>query len=397
MRHLASALLLLAALSLSAGCVIMGDDCSISAMRPCLAEGAQSTDVTAETAAEEAESEPEREAGAGSGLVERSRLHKEAVNDGRDVIAELESPIDPIFKTRTYGELTQVSFTRVGGDDDVDVSRVEGLVAFCSDRHGPDHNIYVKNITGAVVTQKTFKPFDEIQPKFSPDGSRIAYASNKNGNYDIWIMDTHATGAAVQVTFGDEDDLHPAWSPDGNVLVYSSYSSRTGGWSLMETNVVTGEVRDLGPGKFPTISPDGKKILFQRARMRDGYWYSIWTMNRDGTEQTEIITSADWAAINPCWSPDGLYVAFATVNKSPESKLEDRIWEADDIYIIGVNGRGLLQLTADSQPDWEPCWSELDGRIYFVSERNGFRNIWSVKPPVYNVAASGPDPADTGN
>ena len=111
-------------------------------------------------------------------------------------------------------------------------------------------------------------------------------------------------------------------------------------------------------------------------------------MNLDGTEQTEIITSADWAAINPCWSPDGQFIAFATVNKSPQSKIEDRIWQGDDIYVIGVNGRGLIQVTADNQPDWQPRWSARDGRIYFVSERNGFRNIWSVRPPVFPEIAA---------
>ena len=51
----------------------------------------------------------------------------------------------------------------------------------------------------------------------------------------------------------------------------------------------------------------------------------------------------------------------------------------------------MMQLTADSQPDWEPCWSQRDGRIYFVSERNGFRNIWSIRPPVFSVASSKSD------
>jgi len=324
----------------------------------------------------------------GEDVIAKGQMYKTATDDGRDIIRDITGPIGPVFKTRSYGELTQVTFTRVGGDDDVEVSGSEDLVAFASDRHSQFHNIYVKTAAGAVVTQKTFGAFDAIQPVFSPDGKRIAYACNKNGNYDIWVIETHTNGAAVQVTFGDEDDLHPSWTPDGETLVYSSYSSRTGDWAIMQTSLKSGEVRDLGPGKFPSVSPDGKKILFQRARLRDGYWYSIWTMKMDGTEQTEIVASADWAAINPCWSPDGQFIAFATVNKSPEAKLEDRVWRGDDIYVVSANGRELIQITADTAPDWEPTWSARDGRIYFVSERNGFRNIWSVKPPVYSVVAA---------
>lgn len=333
-------------------------------------------------------------------IVSHSELYKNSADAGRDILEELSAPIAPSFKNRTVGPITQVSFSRVGGDNDVDVSPVEDLVAFSSDRHSQDRNIYTKTITGSVVTQKTSDGFDEIQPSFSPDGSRIAFASNRNGNYDIWVIETKSTGAAVQVTFGDEDDLHPSWMPDGETIAYSSYSSRTGDWAIMLANTGTGDVRDLGNGKFPEVSPDGSKILFQRARQRDGNWYSVWTMNIDGSEQTEIISSPDWAAINPTWSPDGQFLAFATVNKSPEAKMEERVWRGDDIYVIGTNGREMIQVTADVQPDWAPCWSRRDGRLYFVSERNGFRNIWSVKPPVSCAtipSGAGPGPAATAS
>lgn len=325
----------------------------------------------------------------------RDETQNDTIDDGRSVLADLLSPINPIFKQRTYGELTQVSRTQVGGDNSVDTSPAEDLIAFSSDRHGADYNIYVKAPSGNTVTRKTSEPFDDIQPAFSPDGKRIAFASNKNGNYDIWIIDTHKNGAPMQVTFGEEDELHPSWMPDGNAVIYSAYSSRSGEWDIMLTDLTSAEVRDLGRGKFPKVGPDGRKILFQRARQREGFWYSIWTMNLDGTDQTEIISSADWAAINPCWSPDGRYVAFATVYKSPEAKVEDRIWRGDDIYVVGVDGRSLLQVTADPDAAWSPCWSRRDGKIYFVSERNGFRNIWSIKPCVLQVASSAAAPAAT--
>lgn len=324
----------------------------------------------------------------GHQLRARSDLYKETIDDGRDVLSDITAPMGPIFKTRTFGELTQVTFTRVGGDNSVDASPTDDLVAFSSDRHSEDHNIYVKSSAGPVVTQKTFQPFDEVQPAFSPDGERIAFASNRNGNYDIWIVSTHETGSSEQVTFTDADDLHPSWTPDGKSIVYSSFSSRSGDWSIMRTDLGTGEVSDLGRGKFPQVSPDGTEILFQRARKRGGFWYSIWRMNTDGTNQTEVVSSGDWAAINPCWSPEGQFIAFATVHKSPEARFDDRVWRGDDIYVVGRDGRGLLQVTDDPQPTWEPCWSARDGRVYFVSERNGFRNIWSVKPPVFSVASS---------
>ncbi len=316
--------------------------------------------------------------------------YKSAIDNGIDIFAELSEPMFPRYMSRTAGELTQVTYTDVGGDNSVDASPVEDLLVFSSDRHGKDHNIYVKSPTGKTVTQKTFEPFDEIQPAFSPDGRRIAYASNKNGNFDIWIIDADTNGAAVQVTSGGADELHHSWTPDGDWLVYSAFSSRSGEWDIMMTSVSTGTVKELGRGKFPRVSPDGSTILFQRSRRRDGFWYSIWTMNMDGANQTEVISSADWGAINPSWSPDGQFIAFAAVHKSPEAKLTERFWRGDDIYVVRANGRGLIQVTDDTEPAWEPCWSMRDGRIYFISERNGFRNIWSIKPPITTVASAQP-------
>jgi len=311
-----------------------------------------------------------------------------SIAHGQEIIADILSPMPPRYKSRTAGECIQVTFTNVGGDNSVDASPVDDLVVFSGDRHSEDYNIYVKSAAGKTVTQKTFSPFDEIQPSFSPDGARIAFASNRNGNFDIWVIETHKNGTAVQVTFTDLDELHPSWTPDGSKLVYSAWSARSGDWNIMLSDLETGEVRELGRGKFPEVSPDGEKVLFQRARKRQGYWYSIWTMNLDGTSQTEIVSSADWAAINPSWSPDGRFITYATVYKSPEAKFEERIWRGDDVYVVNTNGRGLQQVTSDTEPAWDPCWSRHDGRIYFVSERNGFRNIWSVKPPVYTVASS---------
>ncbi|MCD6405114.1 MAG: PD40 domain-containing protein, partial [Planctomycetes bacterium] len=176
---------------------------------------------------------------AGDTIEERSESYKASIDDGQSILGDITAPMEPRYKSRTPGELTQVSFTRVGGDNSVDASPVEDLVVFSSDRHSPDHNIYVKAPSGKTVTQKTFGPFDEIQPSFSPDGKRIAFACNKNGNYDIWIVETHANGTEVQVTFGDEDDLHPSWAPDGQSVIYSAYSSRSGEWNIMLTNLQT--------------------------------------------------------------------------------------------------------------------------------------------------------------
>ena len=101
------------------------------------------------------------------------------------------------------------------------------------------------------------------------------------------------------------------------------------------------------------------------------------------------LTAANKAAdLHPVYSPDGRYIAFAAVRKSPMAQWESRIYRADDIWIVKADGTDLTQITAHSAPDWSPCWAkDTDpnnqiGRLYFNSLRNGYENVWSVSPIV---------------
>jgi tricorn protease-like protein len=149
--------------------------------------------------------------------------------------------------------------------------------------------------------------------------------------------------------------------------------------------------------------PDGKEetlytLLYQKHRKRDIPFYSIWTiqitMNARGKVEvanspTEIVASDKWAAINPTWSPDGRYIAFASVRKSPISQWQARIYRADDVWVVKTDGTDLTQVTSHAAPDWNPCWARdpddpesAVGRLYFHSLRSGTANVWSVSPVV---------------
>ncbi len=279
----------------------------------------------------------------------------------------------------TYQDLRQHTYSRAGVDIDPVISKDGKWILFASTRHNQHPDIYIKSIYGPAVTQKTADLSSDLHPSFSPDGKRFAFASNRNGNWDIFVMNTFNRSTPMQITRSLMDEIHPDWSPDGKKLVYNTFSDQSNQWEIWVLDFTTNQSSVLGQGLFPNWSPDGKKILYQRARQRGTRFYSVWTMDADGDNVTEIVHDNNWAAINPTWSPDGSKIVFATVFKSMVSKDQNGKERGDDIWMVNADGTNLIRLTTHDKPDWNPTWGP-DGRVYFSSNRNGFTNIWSVKP-----------------
>lgn len=291
--------------------------------------------------------------------------------------------------------IAQVSFAIEGADFGPRVNHTGDMLLYASTQHSRSADIYKKSIDGRTVTQLTDDPADDMMPVWSPDDSRIAFTSNRNGNWDIYIMDADG-GAAVQVTFDPAHQIHPSWSPDGRYLVYSKRGETSGRWEMWMTEVGATNVRRfLDYGLFPEWSPDpsSNQIVYQKARERGSRYFSIWTIevvNGEGRAKTEIVGAVNAACINPTWSPDGAMIAFATIT-NPDRLSGNRRPDFSDIWVIRQDGTDRVQLTSGQYANLQPTWGP-DGRIYFVSDRNGVENIWAIAPARAILTASWPDP-----
>lgn len=283
-----------------------------------------------------------------------------------------------------YTDLKQVTFNRNGADNDPSLSRDGAWLLFSSTAHSQVSSVYLRKLEGKATRQLTTGFHNDMWPSLDPSGTKVAFASQRTGNWDIFVVEVANPATAWQVTQSPGDDIHPTWSPDGRYLAYCA-RARDEDWQLWIMDVKSHTFTNIGPGMYPEWSPRGDVILFQKPRYRSGGWFGIWTVKPDGSEVTEIVSSEKWAAINPCWSPDGLHIAFASVNKSPEAQAENRAWSGDDIWIVNADGSGLYQLTTDDSADWNPCWGP-DGRIYFVSRRDGIQNIYSLRPSLSDLS-----------
>jgi Tol biopolymer transport system component len=247
-------------------------------------------------------------------------------------------------------------------------------------------------------------------PKFSPDGSRIAFASNRNGNWDIFVMPSDG-GRAVQVTDTTAHELHPSWSPDGTRLTFCRLGGLSGHWEMWVTDAGNaGLSQFIGYGMFPEwcpVSGEGgvDRILFQRSRQRGDRSFAVWTIDLvggDARNATEIASSATGACINPAWSPDGRWITYATVPSAGAwIDAETARPPSAELWMADLNGAARVKLTSGGALALMPTWGT--DRIYFVSDRGGTDNIWSldarsaVELAAAMIAPANTNPTDMAN
>jgi TolB protein len=272
-------------------------------------------------------------------------------------------------------------------------------MVFASTQHRPTADIYFKRTDGRTITQLTSDPAHDLMPAISPDGQRVAFSSNRAGNWNIYVMSI-AGGQAVQLTDDSSQEVSPSWSPDGKRLVFSRFGEMSGRWEMwvMDVNAsVSAEF--LGYGLFPkwcpkvaTGSSGRDKILFQRSRERGDRAFSLWTIDYkpgDASSPTEIVASPTAALINADWSPDGDRIVYASV-ENPGVAVDplDTAPAVSDLWMANIDGSGRVNLTNGRFMNLMPSWGK-DGRIYFVSNRGGLTNLWAVGTDKAIYAASG--------
>lgn len=211
------------------------------------------------------------------------------------------------------------------------------------------HDIYAIRADGVGLVKLTHDLADALNPRWSPDGSQIAFISDKNGPYEAWVMERDGSGAHTisRPNAYCSAPIRLSWSRGGdriledceNVeqfvinLADGSYYSLTQRWGNVADN--------------PDWSPIDDRILYLRGP-------NVSVSNLDGSDTHVVAQNADRGA----WSPDGKRVAFIRLNQN----------QSQVIFVTNVDGTNEHQVTFPPNgtvSDDAPAWSPDGSRIVF--------------------------------
>ncbi|MEE8573605.1 MAG: LpqB family beta-propeller domain-containing protein, partial [Gemmatimonadota bacterium] len=220
---------------------------------------------------------------------------------------------EAVLRVSSTGTLTPISRGRSQvvastpwGVADTATVFVQGEILVTSTRDGPADLFAFDPADPGAFSQITEGPGDEIGAAYSPDGSQIVFASNRDGNYELYVVD--ADGQNPQrVTMTTANEAEPTWTPDGKQIVYQSDAS--GGLQVWIMNadgsnqlaVTEGTAANLEP----TVSPDGSRIVFTSVRDDN---YEVYLMNLDGSDQRNITQTELPHERAPAWLGDSAVV-----------------------------------------------------------------------------------------
>jgi Tol biopolymer transport system component len=211
----------------------------------------------------------------------------------------------------------------------------------------------------------------QAQPALSPDDRSVAFVSNRDGNYNIYVGLVRG-GNLLQITHDSDLESRPRWSPDGATIAYARLND-SGIWDIWEVPSLGGTPRRLIlNAEDPAWSPDGRSLAYENTT--NG---TLWISGLSG-ENARQVTPAPGPAMQdsePRFSPDGRDLAFTIKSPGPYGELE----------VVDLASGKVRPLTYDTALARSPAWSP-DGRsIYFASSRGGSMNIWKI-------AATGGEP-----
>src|SRR3972149_1410735 len=201
------------------------------------------------------------------------------------------------------------------------------------------------------LTRLTEGAWDDITPALSPDGNQLAFASNRAGQWDIYLLDLNS-GAITRWTDTPEFDASPTWSPDGQFLAYETYL----GDLEIVIQPISGDRAVIPLSNHPAAdfapawSPMGRQVAFVSTRSGEP---EIWLADLDKVESerfTNLSQTPDAVEAHPAWSPDGRTLAWATSQDGLHSL---QIWDGNGEQRYGGSG------------DW-PIWSP-DGALLFTT------------------------------
>ena len=266
-----------------------------------------------------------------------------------------------------------------------------GKIVFHSTRDG-NYEIYKMDSDGSNQTRLTFNEESDVYPVWSTDGRQIAFHSDRDGNDEIYVMDADGNHQR-NLTRHPGYDAFPDWHPDGERIVFAS--DREGGkkhyTNIFVMDIDGGNVQQITDlfafSSRPKWSPDGTRIAFDADfdKTGQGKPRQVYIINADGSDRWEVtdVGGRDTAILHG-WSPDGQQILYTQT-------VDGRF---DDVFL-------MVAMLAPNEPGWiQQVFGELaislhipvigsafspNGKsILYVGKEKGHWNIYRLPHPEGN-------------
>jgi serine/threonine-protein kinase len=286
----------------------------------------------------------------------------------------------------------EVTGTPVPVVQDVTSSPAEGAAQFAFSDTGllgylrggvlvPEYPIVRVDRSGAVSALLD-QPGAYASPRFSPDGRRLALTVLKEGNFDVWVYDLERH-VLTRLTFSEDTDTEQIWSPDGSELAFGSNRGHKATTLFRKPSDGSGEEQVIAPTDvdvWPTSwSPDGKHIAFSASRKT----FDVGVVALGAKPEYQWPVATGFVEIDPAFSPDGRWIAY-TSNESGQSQIYVRPFPS---------GTGRWQIS--DSPGGYPRWSR-DGRELFYRSDGGIM-VAAIEPTGAGLRTGKPQLLFKGN
>jgi Tol biopolymer transport system component len=235
---------------------------------------------------------------------------------------------------------------------------------------GRDSEITLVNADGMGLTNLTGNPATDTDAAWSPDGSMIAFSSDRSdGNretcdfcdFDIYVMNADGSGVR-QLTSGPDQDVSPTWSPDGSKIAFVRMNGQEGGVETEIVNVDGSGLRrllscdrsnpDCPEGQAARWSPDGATIAFLGGTMGIRV-DSFYLADADGSNVRRIPLDCAPATcpipMGGSWAPDGTKLVLSSIVPS-----DGPCCPGNGLYVMNPDGTGMALIGEGDQPSWQP-------------------------------------------
>ncbi len=182
-------------------------------------------------------------------------------------------------------------------------------------RDGDYYHLYYYNPDSHPFVKLTDGDWDDVSPAVNRDGTKVVYSSNKNGFWDLFLLDL-VTRETFQLTVTKDFEGSPAWSPDGLWVVFDKYSNNNSNLYILDMSNFTNPPTQLphasAEDSQPSWSPRGRQIAFASIQNNEN---SIWIANLDNISRlfTKVEVSSSVNQMDPAWSPTGQFLSWSGV------------------------------------------------------------------------------------